>query len=165
MSKVYRESVLHEIGLADADAGAARAQCALNISDLSKIDLATYGRVLGAEVKSAPLIDDVAEAFVGSTAYYFLLVLWPHLYWIVNRAPGGGTWGIGFRNQVDLRFERFEPSLVRVGLWTRNSLEKLADDHEIYDGWDEEVIVRFRFGPRRYEGTFTFGLLQNWRAL
>jgi hypothetical protein len=103
--------------------------------------------------------------FRGSTVHRFLLMLWPHLYWVVNRDPHGKSWGVGFQNQAVLGFHRLDPSLVRAGVWTRAALERVADQHELYDGWDEEAVIRFHFGAHRYEGRFIFGLLLSWRRL
>jgi hypothetical protein len=55
--------------------------------------------------------------------------------------------------------------MVRAGVWTRSALGPLADDSITEEGWDEEVIVRFRFGKRMFRGTFVLSLLQEWRAL
>jgi len=165
MSERYASSILQEIGIAAADAARIRAQCSLKLPEQLDSDVATYASLLGKPVKSQPLGDDVPEVFAGSTANYFVLLLWPHLYWAVNTRPDGRAWGVGFCNQVALDFEQIEPSLIRKGLWTRSALEHIADNHELYDGWDEQALIRFAFGSHRYEGNFVFGLLQDWRKL
>jgi hypothetical protein len=165
MSERYASSTLQEIGLAEAEAARIRAQCPLKLPEQLDSDVTIYTSLLGKPVQSQSLGNDVPEVFAGSTANYFVLPLWPHLYWAVNTRPDGRAWGVGFRNQAALDFEQIEPSVIRKGLWTRSALEHIADHHELYDGWDEQALIRFDFGNHRYEGDFVFGLLQGWRKL
>jgi hypothetical protein len=165
MSEAYAADLLEEIGLTKAKAAEIRAQCPLSLPEQLDSDLDTYSGLLGPAVKSESLGNDVPAVFSGSVANNFLLTLWPHLYWTVNTRPDGRSWGVGFRNQVALDFEQIDASMIRRGVWTRSALEELADQHELYDGWDERVLVRFSFGVRVYAGTFVFGLLQDWKRL
>lgn len=165
MSDRYAKSILREVGLDEADAVQIRAQCQLKLPEQLDSDVAIYTSLLGAAVKSRSLGDDVPELFAGSTANDFLLTLWPHLYWTVNTRPDGQSWGVGFRNQVALNFKSIDPSIIRRGVWTRSALEHLADHHELHDGWDEQVQIRFAFDGATYEGSFVFGLLQDWRRI
>ena len=165
MSEAYKASALREIGLTPTEAARIREQCTLKLPEQLDSDLTTYATLVGTEVKKERLSHEVPEVFAGSRAHYFLLMLWPHLYWVVNSRPDGQSWGVGFQNQAALRFDEVDPCAVRVGLWTRTALERIADHHELYDGWDEQIVIRFTFGQRRYEGSFVFGLLQDWREL
>jgi hypothetical protein len=126
--------------------------------------LTAYSNLLGDEVESR-IVGNLPEPFAGSTAHYFLLMLWPHLYWVVHSKPDGTTWGPEFQNQANLRYRALEPSVIRPGVWTRKTLESLADSYDLHDGWDERVIVRFGIRERRYEGVFVLGLLQEWREI
>lgn len=164
MSEAYRASVLREIMLTEAEASKIRAQCQLKLPAEVGSDLVTYIRILGPEVENTAGYR-MSGALAGSTAHCFILTLWPHLFWVVHRRPDGTSWEVGFQNQAVIDFKEVEPSTVRVGLWTRTTLEHIADRSEVYDGWDEQVVVRFDFGDRRYEGEFVFGLLQEWRQL
>lgn len=165
MSEGYASFSLQEIGLNDAEAAGIRAQCPINLPQQLDSDLATYVILLGKPVKSESLGNDVPDVFAGSTINYFMLPLWPHLYWTVNTHPGQGSWGVGFHNQAAIEFENIDPSVIRRGIWTRSALEHIADSHDLYDGWDEQAVIRFAFGDDRYEGNFVFGLLQDWRKL
>ncbi len=166
MSEAYVSAVLDDIGFTREEAMEISAQCPLRLPAQLDSGLEVYTSLLGPAARSAPLEDDgVPGVFAGSVAHDFLLTLWPHLYWRVQSRPDGRSWGVGFRNQVALRFEQINTSIVRRGVWTRVALEELADQYELHDGWDEQAIVRFAFGARRYEGTFVFGLLQEWTSL
>jgi len=164
MTSDYVTSTLREIGLSPAEAALIRKRCRLRIPEQLGSSVATYASLLGPEATqkgSGCMLELLPE----SVAHSFRLVLWPHLFWVVHSDPAGRSLAVGFQNQVDLEFEDLDPSLVRVGLWTRFELERLADSHEIYDGWDEEVVVRFAFGKHHYEGKFVFGLLQRWKRI
>jgi hypothetical protein len=165
MSDSYASSTLQEIGIAEAEAARIRAKCPLKLPEQLDSDLATYASLLGSPVRNQSLGNDVPEVFAGSVTNYFILPLWPHLYWTVNTRPDGRSWGMGFRNQIELYFNPIDPTVIRKGLWTRSALENVADHHELYDGWDEQAVIRFGFGSDRYEGNFVFGLLQDWRKL
>jgi hypothetical protein len=165
MSERYASITLQEIGLTEADAARIRQQCSLKLPEHLDSDVGAYVRLLGDPVRTEPLGKDIPEVFAGSTSNYFVLSLWPHLYWTVNTCPHGRSWDVGFRNQISFDFEQIDPAVIRVGLWTRSALEHLADHHELYDGWDERVAIRFDFGEHRYEGTFVLGLLQHWQKL
>ncbi len=153
----YKLSVLREIGLAEADAAELQKESTLQYPSLAASDLANYQKLLGPEVPR----DNVT----GSTAHYFLLMLWPHLFLVLEEIEKGSPCAIGFENQAVMTFQAFDPRTIRAGLWTRRALEQIADRHQLYDGWDEEVVVRFTFGDRLFEGTFVFGLLQDWRPV
>jgi hypothetical protein len=165
MSETYQASVLREIGLTEAEAIEIRRRSPLKVPEQLDSALEAYADLLGLEVKSEPLGHSVPEPFAGSTAHSFSLMLWPHLYWVVNRRPDGRSWGASFQNQAPIGFAQMDGAMVRVGLWTRMALERVAEHHELYDGWDDYVVIRFVLGGRRCEGTFVFGLLQEWRKL
>jgi hypothetical protein len=157
MSRDYKLAVLREIGLTEAEAAELQKKSALNYSDLAASDLATYRKILGPEVPR--------DQLTGRSAYYFSLMLWPHLFLVLEEFENGSPCAIGFENQAALRFQAFDPRTIRAGLWTRRALEQIADRHESHDGWDEEVVIRFAFGDRLFEGTFVFGVLQEWRSV
>jgi hypothetical protein len=108
------------------------------------------------------------EPFTGSVTHYFVLGLWPHLYWIVNTQSSvdfSYSWGVGFRNQIEGRVPGFDPSLVLPGVWTRSLIEADADSAKLTDGWDERRTIEDAIDTRRFEGEFVFDLLQQWREL
>lgn len=164
MSRPYEVAVLGELGLKPEEVERVRSQCPMQMPAQLDSPVGAYVAILGQPHRSEAL-PNAPEPFSGSTAYSFILALWPHLYWVVNEGPAGRSWGVGFQNQADLRFRDFDPALVRPGLWTRSVLERLAERHELHDGWDDHVVERFTFGGRPYEGSFALGLLQQWRAL
>jgi hypothetical protein len=157
MSRDYKRSVLHEIGLTEAEAAELQKECTLKYPALAASDLANYRKLLGPEVPGNDL--------TGCNAHYFLLMLWPHLFLVLEEFEKGGPCAIGFENQAIPIFQAFDPRTIRAGLWTRRALEQIADRHQLHDGWDEEVVVRFSFGDRLFEGIFVFGLLQEWRPV
>ena len=165
MSRDYKLSILHEIGLTEAEAKQLREKCSLKYPGLAESDAATFRNILGSEIPRGHITCGNVELPAGCSAHYFLLMLWPHLFWVVQQCKDATSCEIGFENQTDLSFLQFDPRLVRVGLWTRGALEKIADRHELCDGWDEEVVIQFAFGSRLFKGTFVFGLLQEWLAL
>lgn len=166
MIESYRASLLADIGLSRADFGRIRALCALTYPDEATIPLLRFIEYLGPAVKIGP-VKRSSEAFAGSDAYYFLLTLWPHLYWVVDVPPDAGErpWGIEFQNQTQVSLVDIDPAFVRPGVWTFSALEALADEHAIHDGWDEYVVMHLTFGRRRFEGTFVYNLLQDWREI
>ena len=165
MSKGYAAATLHEVGLSEAEAASIRARCTLKLPAQLDSDLDVYKSLLGEPVETRPVGIAVPQVFAGSTVNYFLLTVWPHLYWAVNRRPDGQSWGVGFCNQASLKFVDLDPSIIRRGIWTRSAVESIADRHELYDGWDEQALIRFHFSDRCYEGNFVFGLLQDWQRI
>jgi hypothetical protein len=101
----------------------------------------------------------------GSEAHFFVLTLWPHLYWVVNTRDDLLPWGIGFRNQVRMPFESINPEVIRPGLWTQSALQPFANDVIFFDGWGETSTWHFHFGRRKFAGIFTFFLLHDWREI
>ena len=165
MSKEYRASVLRQIGLASADAARIRASCPLLAPWQLGNDLTTYLNILGAEVPRHHVGYWSSEELAGSRPHCFLLALWPHLFWVLHEDQDGSWSEVGFRNQTLLNFQHLDPATVRVGLWTRAALRRLADGHALHDGWNEQVTERFTFGSQRYEGQFVYGLLQEWSRI
>jgi hypothetical protein len=157
MSRDYKLSVLHEIGLTEAAAAELQKGCRSQYPALAASDLANYQKLLGPEIPR--------DKVPGCNAHYFLLMLWPHLFLVIEELEKGGPCAIGFENQAVPVFQAFDPGTIRAGLWTRRALEQIADRHQLHDGWDEEVVVRFAFGDRLFEGKFVFGLLQEWRSV
>ena len=157
MFRDYKLSVLHDIGITEAEAAGLQKESTLKYPALASSDLASYRKLLGPEV--------TRESLTGSSAHYFTLMLWPHLFWVLEESGESGPCAIGFENQVVPVFQAFDPRTIRAGLWTRRALEQIADRHQLHDGWDEEVVVRFTFGEILFEGTFVFGLLQEWRPV
>lgn len=166
MLESYRASVLADVGLTRKKFATLRAQCSLQHPEELTADVDRLKDVLGSPLRSEPVVD-APEPFVGSTAHLFVLTLWPHLYWVVNEQPQRGyrPWGVGFRNQVQVASAGFEPSLVRVGLWTQSALEAIAATHTLHDGWNEQAEVRFSFGEREFQGKFVYELLQEWHEV
>lgn len=166
MLESYRASVLADVGLTRADFITLRSACVLKYPEECTSPLATFVDYLGPAAKTGP-VHDASESFAGSTAYSFLLTLWPHLYWDVNLQPGEGQrpWGVGFQNQARVTLPEVEPAFIRPGIWTLSAVEALADDHELHDGWDEHIVMHLTFGRRRFEGTFVYNLLQDWREI
>lgn len=165
MSPNYAKAVLEQTGYSAETAKQLAAMCALELPGQLTSDVETYAGLLGPEVPESHVGYEVPAALSGSTAHCFQLMLWPHLFWVVHRRPDGGCWSVGFQNQTVVAIRELEPSAVRVGLWSRTTLQLLADSHELYDGWDEHAVVRFAFGKERYEGNFHFGLLDDWKLL
>jgi len=164
MLPTYQAAVLGEIGLTETEAALARSGISSRFPADFSTDFGVYANLLGPAYR-VEQVDDAPPSFAGSTAHYYLLMLWPHLFWVVNCSPSGTPWNAGFRNQVGFRFSPFDPRRVRVGLWTRSALEEQADRHELYDGWDENSVVHFSFGSSRYEARFTLELLEEWKQL
>jgi hypothetical protein len=166
MLESYRASVLAGVGLTRKEVAALRANCSLQHPEELTADVDRLKEVLGSPARSEPVMD-APEPFVGSTAHLFVLTLWPHLYWVVNEQAQRGyrPWGVGFRNQVQFAPSKFEPSLVRAGLWTQSALETIAARHKVHEGWNEQAVVRFSFGEREYQGTFVYELLQEWHRV
>jgi hypothetical protein len=162
MASAYRASVLREIGISDAEAARVAAQCQLRLPAELSSDVAVYVGLLGPPLRTEPLGDRAPKLFPASTEHVFILPLWPHLFWIVNSKPGGGSWGVGFRNQVELGVTMVDPRVVRPGVWTRHSLEGTARRSVPIDGWDEEIVLRLEFSTQQFEARFVFGLLQEW---
>lgn len=162
MTDRIRTETLNAIGLDEAEAARISNVCSLRLPEQASSDLADYMRPLGREAAVKQLDNAESGVFAPSTAHCFTLMLWPHLYWVVNQGPDGRSWGVGFQNQARVLVPEFEPQFVRPGLWTRPTLHALADAHEVLDGWEESVLERLSFGPRRYDAAFVFGLLQQW---
>jgi hypothetical protein len=169
MMPIYRASILEELGLSDEEERRIRSECTLDLPrDLDR-GLEIHTKILGSPLRSLPLEARVPDAFRGSIRNVFVLTLWPDLHWVVYSLPDERTWGAGFESQVPDQLASigpaFDPAFVRPGVWTRPTLERLADRHALHDGWDEQVVIRFAFGARTYEGVFVFGLLQGWRRV
>lgn len=165
MMQHYRFDVLRDLGMSDDETTHIEASCDFQIPQHLGSPIEKYRELIGPEVQIRQLGQDIPEVFRGSTEHLFLLMLWPHLYWVVNRQPNGQTWGAGFQNQAILDFPRLDPSIIRVGVWTRAAIEQLADRYKLYDGWDEEIVVHFTFKDQHYQGKFILGLLQDWQKL
>jgi hypothetical protein len=164
MPREYKLGILREIGLTESQAAELRGTSILQYPDFASSDLSTYREILGPEVSSdhAGLANRVRRR--GSTPHHFLTILWPHLFFVVEEFDGSTSCGVAFENQASPDLEKFDSANVRAGLWTRRALEELADGYELYDGWDEEVVIRFTFGSRQFEGRFVLGLLHEWRS-
>ena len=162
MSSVYKMNALLEMGLTEAEAKQLRDTCVLKYPDLAASNLETFRRILGPETPGNNQLVANRERRPGCTPHHFVLMIWPHLFFVVEEFHGANSCGIGFENQAAIRAQTFDPRAVRGGIWTRRALEMLADRHEVRDGWDEEVVVRFAFGDRMFEGRFVLGLLQEW---
>jgi hypothetical protein len=159
-------SVLQQLGLTEGDASEIRKHSTFRLLDDLTNGIDAFTAVLGAPFKS--VAGEFPEPFTGSVTHYFVLELWPHLYWVVNTqsdADHSYSWDVGFRNQIEPRVPGFDPSLVRPGVWTRSLIEPHADGATLTDGWDEQRTMEYTFGSRRFEGEFVFDLLQKWRKL
>jgi hypothetical protein len=165
MSEAYRTSVLTELGLSDADAKRIPSTCALRVPEHLRGEISMYIQILGPAI--APDIAGCSEALSAADgrSHRFQLMLWPHLDWVVNERPDGTCFDVGFRNQIMWKSRAIDPSVVRIGVWTRSELERLSDAHELYDGWDQLTVSRFSFAGQQYEGSFGYRLLQEWRKL
>jgi len=166
MHHSYRDIVLAELGVSLSDAAVLREKCSLRHPQELLADIATLTKLVGTAVKTEP-VPNPPEMFAGSTAHYFILSLWPHLFWVANASPKPGhvPWGVGFQNQWPIDLHRVNPATIRVGLWTLLEVERVADSRENCEGWNEESIDRFVFGNHCYEGLFMYGLLQRWQRV
>jgi len=162
MDEEVRLDTLKRIGLDVSDMLRGKEASDLRLPDRAASPVGAYVDVLGPEALVRKLHQSEAGDFAPSDAHCFSLSLWPHLYWVVNRAADGQSWGVGFQHQGRVMLEELEPDHIQPVLWTRDALHSLADSHVMFDGWEESVVERFRFGPREYEGAFVFGLLQRW---
>ena len=165
MSPEYRDSVLQELAINDGEAAKIRSSCKIKLPEQIHSGLQIYTEILGEEIPSERLNYTIPNDLSGSSAHSFLLMLWPHLLWVVHRRPGGDCWEVGFQNQTVIEIENFDPSMVRIGLWTRRALQALSDEFNVRDGWDERISICFVFGQEHYEGTFSFGLLDRWSRI
>jgi len=162
MAPKYRASVLEEIGLSEETA-------VMLTKDYPWPELVRLIQQLDAYGKFFEPEDINARAGRGAPTnstefvdHCFIPMLWPHLYWTVRVDSEGGIREIGFQNQAEINFRNFDPSTVRVGLWTLMTIERLARSSKIVDGWDEEKVVRFDFDSSHFQGIFVFGLLTEW---
>ena len=165
MPPEYRASVLKEIGLTEAAATELakpypwpESAFLLHTLEAHK-DLFEPGN-LGARPERA-----ASGSSMDVVDHCFFSVLWPHLFWIVSVDSEGVVRETGFQNQAEIRFQNFDPSTVRPGLWTLKSLERLARSSKLIDGWSEWQVFRFDFDSSRFEGAFIFGLLTEWRRV
>ena len=164
MPESFSATVLAELSMSREEAARHADACGLTIPDALLEPPSTFVRLLGAPAKVGALSAGAPPELLGSPAQFFHLDLWPHLNWAVSDEPSGEVkFGAIFLNQTEIHLEDLDPSLIRVGLWTLSTLRKAADSHALKDGWDERVVVEFRFGDRKYLGTFTFDLLNEWR--
>lgn len=159
-----RASVLAELGLDSKEADRLCEQCTFRIPQDLNSPISRYIELLGNPQASEAVATVPIELF-GSIKHEFTLMFWPHLHWIVYERPGGGSWNVGFENYPNISSKNFAPAMVRPGLWTRIALERLSRSHQLHEGWDEWAVVRFNFDDEYYEGTFSLGLLQEWRLV
>lgn len=160
----YRAALLKEVGMSFTEASRLAGRCPLRVPDDLTEPPSTFAEVLGPAARTGPLSVSAPANLRGRRAQYFVLSLWPHLYWAVSDEPDQSIpFGACFLNQADELVSALDPAIVRPGVWTRPALERLADHVSIHDGWDERVTWRFHFGSTKYLGTFTFGLLDEWR--
>jgi hypothetical protein len=164
MGKPTSSSVLAAVGLDSDEATRVRNSCAFRVPQDLDAALSRYVALLGNPFATESIVAP-PEDLSGSIKHKFILMLWPHLHWVVHERPDGRSWGVGFENQVAMSPRNFSPAMVRSGLWTRTALERLSQSHQLHDGWDERVVVRFNFQGECFEGTFCLGLLQEWRAV
>lgn len=164
MGEPTSSSILAALGLDSDEAARIRESCAFRVPQDLDGALSRYVAFLGDPLASETVIAPPVE-FSGSIKHRFVLMLWPHLHWVVHERPDGRSWCVGFENQAAMGPRNFDPAMVRAGLWTRAALERLSHSHQLHDGWDERAVVHFTFQDECYEGTFCLGLLQEWRAL
>jgi hypothetical protein len=160
MTQAYRCEVLGRIGMSEESASELASHSSTQYPQTMLSPLTIYRDLYGEE--SDDEMGLVTSAFQGSRPHRFIPLLWPHLYWVVYTGRDGRTWGADFHNQAAIGWKSFDASLFQPGLITRHAIESLADHVEMVDGWDEHVVLHCAFEARRYEGTFVFGLLQEW---
>jgi hypothetical protein len=165
MSPGYRDAVTNSVGLDVSEIAVFKADCPLKLPEQLASSVEVYAGFLGNPFSGLKVGYEVPAELGDSQAICFSLTLWPHLLWVVHQQPNGRCWEVGFQQALPKLGTDLEPAVVRPGIWTRSTLQRLSDKHELYDGWDEHAVVRFEFGTRCYEGTFTFGLLDSWRKL
>lgn len=165
MDGEVRLNTLKRIGLDASDVLRAKKESDLRLPEQSGSPVGAYVKVLGPQALVRELLETEAGDFAPSDAHYFSLSLWPHLYWVVNRSTDGRSWGVGFQHQGRILLNELEPDNIQPLLWTRDAIHSVADDHTIFDGWEESIVERLHFGSREYEGAFVFGLLQRWRRV
>lgn len=165
MDEEVRLDTLRRIGLDVSDVLRGTNASQLRVPEQANSPVAAYVSMLGPETLVRALSASDIGDFAPSDAHCFSLSLWPHLYWVVNRAADGRSWGVGFQNQGKIVLKELEPDHIQPVFWTRDAIHAFADDHVIFDGWEESIVERLRFGSREYQGTFVFGLLQRWKRL
>jgi hypothetical protein len=165
MEEKVRVDTLRRVSLGDSDMLRGKEASALRLPAEAASPVGAYVKVLGREALVRKLPESEIGDFAPSDAHCFSLSLWPHLYWVVNRDNDDRSWGVGFQNQGKIMLDEFDPDHVQPVLWTRDAIHSVADDHTIFDGWEERIVERLQFGPREYEGAFVFGLLQRWKRI
>lgn len=158
----YRTVVLKAADISDSEIKSVRTANPIQVSDLSSFNIDKYIEIFGKQKAHEKIIKKKPAQNKEFIAHYFSLNLWPHLYWVVFEQGDGICSETRFENQSAIKFD---PSLVRVGIWTRQSLDEMADEVVIYDGWDEDITLRYKFGMAKYEGRFIFGLLVEWHKI
>ncbi len=128
-----------------------------SLRELIPPELETLVHILGAPALTTP-----AKEEGSALTHLFILPLWPHLFWAVDQQHEGYLWDARFCNQHAWGEGGMDPSLIRRGVWTKESLDRIADRWDFCSGWDEAETRRFHFSSAIFEGDLVFGLLQNW---
>jgi hypothetical protein len=166
MPEMYAAELLASVSLSLADVKRIRAECLVGPADLMTLDAESYVELLGPPKLTRRLEYAEANVFAPSSAHSYSLLLWPHLYWVVNIDSDARTWGVGFQNQGPMAFKSFLPEFVRPGFWTRSALRDQAVSEKPYDGWENALTVHLQFRDGgQYEASYIFGLLNGWKKL
>lgn len=89
MADDIRTSTLRSVGMDEAEAIRIQAATKLRLPQQASSALGDYVLLLGPEAVVRRLDDSDIRVFAPSRAHCFSLVLWPHLYWVVNQSSDG----------------------------------------------------------------------------
>lgn len=163
MTEEYKIEMLHRAGLSIAESEMIRRTSPLQYPSLFQTTVDVFDGLLSKAAQADSAGIRSARQFPGAEVHVYNLELWPHLCWVVHAGSDGRVWGGEFQPRCFAEMSTGDLTPIKPRESCRSTMERVAENSSLVDGWDESVVLEMTFYGERFLCSFVFGLLQDWR--